>query len=55
VTFIDSVGLGVVSRLAGELEARRIALSIVPGPREVQRVFESVGLADVLPFEVRGS
>ena len=51
VTFIDSIGLGVVGRLAGELQARGIALRIVPGPREVQRVFESVGMADALPFD----
>ena len=51
VTFIDSVGLSVVIRFAGELEARGIPLRIVPGPREVQRVFEAVGMADVLPFE----
>ena len=51
VTFIDSVGLGVVMRLAGELETRGIALRLVPGPPAVQRVFESVGLADVLPFD----
>jgi anti-anti-sigma factor len=51
VTFIDSVGLGVVIRFAGELEARGVALRIVPGPPEVQRVFEAVGMADALPFE----
>ena len=54
VTFIDSVGLGVVIRFAGELEARGVVLRIVPGPPEVQRVFEAVGVADALPFE-RGS
>ena len=38
-------------RFAHALEARGIALRIVPGPREVQRVFESTGMADALPFE----
>jgi anti-anti-sigma factor len=51
VTFIDSVGLGVVIRFAGELEARGVVLRIVPGPPEVQRVFQAVGMADALPFE----
>jgi stage II sporulation protein AA (anti-sigma F factor antagonist) len=51
VTFIDSVGLGVVIRLASELETRRVPLRILPGPPEVQRVFEVVGLADALPFD----
>ena len=50
-TFIDSVGLGVVIRLAGELEARGVALRILPGPPEVHRVFETAGLVDALPFE----
>jgi anti-anti-sigma factor len=50
VTFIDSVGLRVVVGLAGELEARRTELEIVPGPPQVQRVFESAGLAEALPF-----
>ena len=51
LTFIDSVGIGVVIRLAAELEARGIELRIVPGPRHVHRVFTSVGMAQVLPFE----
>jgi anti-anti-sigma factor len=51
VTFIDSVGLGVVIRLASELQMRQVPLRIVPGPPEVQRIFESAGLADVLPFQ----
>jgi anti-sigma B factor antagonist len=51
VTFIDSVGLGVVIRFAREFQARAIALRIIPGRREVQRVFESTGMADALPFE----
>jgi hypothetical protein len=40
-------------RLEEEARARQIALSIVPGPREVQRVFELAGLADALPFADR--
>ena len=50
VTFLDSTGLGVVLRLASELQRRGIELRIVPGPPEVQRVFATAGLADVLPF-----
>ena len=49
--FIDSTGVGVLVRLEEEARARDIALSIVPGPREVQRVFELAGLAETLPFE----
>jgi anti-anti-sigma factor len=51
LTFIDSIGLSVVIRLAAELEARGIGMRIVPGPRHVHRVFTSVGMASVLPFE----
>ncbi len=49
--FIDSTGLRAI------LEARRLArtagvdLRMVPGPPEVQRVFEVTGLLDELPFE----
>ena len=49
-TFIDSTGVGVVIRLATEAGQRGIDLEIVPGPPEVQRVFETAGLADALPF-----
>jgi anti-sigma B factor antagonist len=50
LTFIDSLGLGVVIRLASELEARGIALRILPGPPPVQRIFASAGLVQALPF-----
>jgi anti-anti-sigma factor len=50
-TFIDSTGLGVVLRLAGDAERRGVELEIVPGPPEVQRVFETAGLTDALPFQ----
>ena len=50
-TFIDSVGLGVVIRPAGELEERGVALRILPGPPKVGRVFATAGLVDALPFE----
>ena len=51
LTFIDSLGLGVVIRLAGELEARGVPMRILPGPPPVQRVFTSAGLTHALPFE----
>ena len=50
VTFIDSTGIGVVLWLVAELDSRGVPMRIVPAPPEVQRVFESVGLADALPF-----
>ena len=50
-TFIDSTGMGVILRLASDAETRGVELDIVPGPPEVQRVFETAGLADALPFQ----
>ena len=51
LTFIDSVGIGVVIRLASELEARGVELRIIPGPRHVHHVFTTVGMDQLLPFE----
>ena len=50
-TFIDSTGIGVVLRLANDAENRGVELAIVPGPPEVQRVFATAGLTEVLPFQ----
>ncbi len=50
LSFIDSTGIGVLMRLEEESRARGVALSIRPGPREVQRVFELAGVSDALPF-----
>jgi anti-sigma B factor antagonist len=48
--FIDSTGIGVLLRVDAEARERGVALSIRPGPREVQRVFEATGVSDALPF-----
>lgn len=50
VTFVDSTGVGVLLRVHEESRRRRLELTLVPGPREVQRVFEIAGLTDALPF-----
>jgi anti-anti-sigma factor len=50
LSFIDSTGMGVLLRLQGETTARGVQLAVVPGPPEVQRVFDSAGLLDTLPF-----
>ena len=50
VTFIDSTGLGLVINTEQSARDRGVELRLVPGPREVHKVFEMVGLADVLPF-----
>jgi anti-sigma B factor antagonist len=51
LSFIDSVGMGVVIRFAQDLQARAIPLRIIPAPPAVHRVFELMGVADALPFE----
>jgi anti-anti-sigma factor len=48
--FIDSTGVGVLLRLDEETRARGVELTILRGPREVQRVFELAGLHEALPF-----
>jgi stage II sporulation protein AA (anti-sigma F factor antagonist) len=51
LSFIDSVGMGVVIRFAHDLQARAIPLRIMAAPPGVHRVFELTGVADALPFE----
>jgi anti-sigma B factor antagonist len=48
--FIDSTGIGVLLRVESEARERGIALSIIPAPPEVQRVFEVSGTSGALPF-----
>lgn len=48
--FVDSTGLGVVLELYGRAREGEFAFSIVPGPRQVQRVFEVTRLDEMLPF-----
>jgi anti-anti-sigma factor len=54
LTFIDSTGMGVLLRVQGEASARGVDLVLLPGPFEVQRVFETAGLLDTFPFAERG-
>ena len=48
--FIDSTGIGVLLRMAGEARERDVTLTIVPPPPEVHRVFEMSGVVEALPF-----
>lgn len=50
LAFIDSTGVGVLLRMEQECRQRGVALALVPGPREVQQVFEVAGLGGALPF-----
>lgn len=48
--FVDSTGLGVIIDLDQRARSGDFELAIIPGPRQVQRVFEVTKLSDVLPF-----
>jgi anti-sigma B factor antagonist len=48
--FIDSAGIHGVLELHRRSEQQQARLVIVPGGPQVQRSFELVGLAEILPF-----
>jgi len=50
VTFVDSTGMGLVLEVHDRARSEGFRLRLLRGPKEVQRVFELAGLADVLPF-----
>ena len=50
VTFLDSSGMGLILEVDDRARSEGFDLRLLPGPREVQRVFELAGVADALPF-----
>jgi anti-anti-sigma factor len=50
LAFIDSTGIGVLSRAAERCEAAGQVLGYLRGPDPIHRVFELTGLAEHLPF-----
>jgi anti-anti-sigma factor len=50
LSFIDSTGVRGVIDLHKRSEQQNVHLVIVPGPPAVQRVFELLGLTEILPF-----
>jgi anti-anti-sigma factor len=50
VTFIDSVGVRAVQRIAVAAEEHRCPLGVLPAPASVHNVFEITGLAEKLPW-----
>jgi anti-anti-sigma factor len=55
LTFIDSSGIRAVLAAMGLCAARDCEFRVVPGPAQVQRVFEVSGLSDHLPFTNHGA
>ena len=54
VTFMDSTGLRATISVYELCKAGGHRFSVIPGPRQVQSLFELTGLADVLPFQGEG-
>jgi anti-sigma B factor antagonist len=52
LTFMDSTGLTLILLADDLCKAHGIAFALVPGPRQVQRVFEIAGVLDRLPFHI---
>jgi len=52
LTFMDSTGLTLILLADDLCKVHGIAFAVVPGPRQVQRVFEIAGVLDSLPFEM---
>jgi anti-anti-sigma factor len=50
LTYIDSVGVAVISFRCGLCERQGHSFSLVPGSRFIQRAFEQAGVIDLLPF-----
>ena len=50
LTFLDSSGVRSLMITVDRCRERGTPLTIIPGPRGVQRVFEITGLVDALPF-----
>jgi anti-sigma B factor antagonist len=53
--FIDSTGVAALLAAAQQARAGAVRLVLLPGPPDVQRVFEICGLMDVLPFTGNGT
>ena len=51
LTFIDSTGIRAVLAARGLCAAHDCEFMLIPGPAQVQRVFDVSGLIDHLPFE----
>src|SRR6266576_2419447 len=55
LTFMDSTGVKLVLLADALCKAHEIVFALVPGPRQVQRIFEIAGLLGQLPFEMEAA
>jgi anti-sigma B factor antagonist len=54
LTFMDSTGLRGTLAAYEFCRQSGYSFAVIPGPRQVQTVFELTGLADRLPFQTNG-
>ena len=50
LTFMDSTGLRALAQANAHADERGVALSIIRGPRQIERVLEISGLGTLLPL-----
>ena len=50
LTFMDATGLRALAQTNARAEEAGFVLSIIRGPRQIERVLEISGLADLLPL-----
>jgi len=50
LTFLDTSGLWAILAVRRWCQAHGHGLALLPGPEQIQSVFEITGLSDVLPF-----
>ncbi len=50
LTFMDSTGLRALAQANSRADERGVALSIIRGPRQIERVLEISGLGALLPL-----
>ena len=50
LTFVDSSGLRLIMQIHADCQKNGRELSLVPGPRGVQRALDVAGVLQVLPF-----
>jgi anti-anti-sigma factor len=51
LTYIDSIGVGVIAFRCRLCRRQGHSFALIPGPPFIQRAFEEAGLSDQLPFQ----
>ncbi|TMK24943.1 MAG: STAS domain-containing protein [Actinobacteria bacterium] len=52
LSFMDSTGLHLILFARDLCQVKGAEFALIPGPRQVQRIFELTGLLDRLPFQI---